>query len=390
MVALRSVAAAVVRPAHARRVVGPSYDALRPSERRRLADDDPDSFFNVVRSVLDYGDDPVPADLLATNAVALERLFTAGRYEQHEPDLFIYRLSARGRTQTAVVGDLPLSDHRSGRILPHEQTRTTKEAELARHLLHVGVNFSPVGLGYRSDVAIAEVVAVVTSSRPPLVDFDTADGVRQQVWAVADPRARAELTELFDAVDVAYILDGHHRVAAAAAVHPHGSFLAALIPDAELHLLPYHRLVQGPLHRPVAALAAAGEPAYRAVVSLAAPLLAPGEGRFGLYAQGRWYRLDRREPIGKAIPAAVADTELLGPLFDITDARTDPRLDFVPGGAPPSRLTALVDEGQGAAITLAAPTVAQVFDEVDAGRLLPPKSTWFEPKLRSGIFLVRR
>lgn len=388
MVALRPVAVAVVRAAYATRVVGPAYDALRPAERRGLADEDPDSFFNVVRSAIDYGDDPVPVDLLDLNAAAVTRLLSSDRYQLHAPDLFVYRLAVEGHVQTAVVGDLPLTDHRLGLIRPHELTREAKEAELARHLTHVGVQSSPVGLGYRRAPAVTDVVRAIAGRREPLVDFVTRDGAHQQVWAVEDDALQRRLRAAFDEVDTTYILDGHHRVAAAARVHPEGTFLAALIPDDELHLLPYHRLVHGPLDRPVADLARRRIPGYDTVAVAGPPALGPGQ--FGLYGDGRWFRLDRRAPMGDLIPAAVADRELLGPLFGIVDARIDPRLDFVPGGAVGQRLVALVDERGGAALTLPAPTVDQIFAEVDAGRVLPPKSTWFEPKLRSGIFLARR
>jgi uncharacterized protein (DUF1015 family) len=272
-------------------------------------------------------------------------------------------------------------------VLAHERTRPAQEDELARHLDVLRLHSSPVGLGYRASPAIDELVAAATAG-PPLRAFTTPDEVAQEVWAVG-AELEGPLRDAFEAVDVAYIIDGHHRVAAAARTGPASAFLAGLIPDTQLRLLPYHRVVAGPIEAPAEELLATLAPRFES-----APLVAgttptrPDE--LVLYLRGRWWGLRLREALGGRLAATLADELVLPAAFGVVDARTDTRLEFVPGSDHLERLAAVADSRRGAALALCPPTVAQVFEEADAGRTLPPKSTWFEPKLHSGVFLVRR
>lgn len=389
MVELRTVDAMLVEGRYATRVVGHAYDALTPEERRRLAAGNPDSFLNVLRST---GDEPDadPFTLLEHNRAALQRLVADGRYRRQPPALYLYRLISGTHTQTAVVGDLAVRHVEAGGVRAHEQTRATKEEELARHLAHLRAQSSPVGLGYRAEPGVDGLVEAVAGAAPPTLDFVTVDGVRQQIWALTDPTVVTALQAAFAAVHATYIIDGHHRVAAAARVDGDGHFLAALIPDHELRLLPYHRIVAGPVPPDLPARLA--RLAERYDITVAVEAASPREAtHFLLYADRRWIALRRRQPLGPLLAAAVADAELLGPLLDVHDVRHDPRLSFVPGDDDVgARAAAAADRGDGAALLLSPPTVHDVFEEADHGRALPPKSTWFEPKLRSGVFLVHR
>jgi uncharacterized protein (DUF1015 family) len=189
-------------------------------------------------------------------------------------------------------------------------------------------------------------------------------------------------------VERAYIIDGHHRVAAATQVDGEGRFLAALIPDHELRLLPYHRVVAGPPPGDQAGRLA--RLAGRYAISTPEWPDTPRHGEdFLLYGRGRWMGLHRRQPLAGLLAASVADNELLGPLFDVADTSTDPRLSFVAGRAP-AEVAEVADRVGGSAVVLSPARLEQVFQEADAGRPLPPKSTWFEPKLRSGVFVVWR
>lgn len=389
MVELRTVDASLVDERFATRVVGHAYDALTPHERRRTAAANPDSFLNVLRSTSDEPEAD-PFELLARNSDALRRLIDGGRYRPQPSALFLYRLVCEAHTQTAVVGDLAVGHVGTGGVRAHEQTRVAKEEELARHLAHLRAQSSPVGLGYRAEPAVDVLVEAVVSSAPPTLDFVTVDGVRQQIWALIDPVLVAALQAAFAAVHATYIIDGHHRVAAAARVDGDGHFLAALIPDHELRLLPYHRVVAGPM--PADLPARLARLAERYDVTLAVEAASPQDPtRFLLYADRRWIALRRRRPLGELLAADVADTELLGPLLDVHDVRHDPRLSFVPGDDDVgARAADAADRADGAALLLSPPTVGEVFKAADLGRALPPKSTWFEPKLRSGIFLVHR
>jgi len=214
--------------------------------------------------------------------------------------------------------------------------------------------------------------------------FTAADGVEQAVWALTGPDAR-ELGRAFAAVRTAYIVDGHHRVAATVRVGD-PAFLGALVPSDQLRLLPYHRVVSGPLPLPAGELVARlGAVPAEAV----APPAAPGEvvARVG----GAWWRgvLPTTGP-GRQLDVVALEAGVLRPWLGLEDPRTDPRLEFVPGHRDLDLLARLADERDGAAFALHPPTVDQLMAEADAGRTLPPKSTWFEPKLRSGLFLVAR
>lgn len=388
MVALRTVDALLVEPRHAGAVVGHAYDALSPQQRRQLAASNPDSFLNVLRSP---GDEPGAdaAELLERSGAALARLIAAGRFRPHPPGLYLYRLRSGQHVQTAVVADLAVAETGSGRVRAHERTRVAKEEELARHLAHVRIQSSPVGLGYRGRPSI-DALAERAAAGAPQLDFETVDGVQHQVWRVADPGTQTALQDAFAAVEATYIIDGHHRVAAAARVDGAGHFLAALIPDHALRLLPYHRVVAGPLPADLPVRFAHLAERYDVAVTEAAE--APrAPDRFLLFVGDGWFELGRRAPLDGRLAVEVADSEVLRTLFDVRDARHDPRLSFLPGGHDIGRRAAqAAAQVGGAALLVSPPSVLDVFNEADRGRPLPPKSTWFEPKLRSGIFLVRR
>lgn len=384
MVTVALVAASVVDPAYASRVVGPAYDALRPHERRALADTNPDSFFNVVRSAADYPDGQPPAGLLDGNLAALQRLLASGRYRPYPPSLFVHRIVAANHTQTALVGDLLVSEHLSNAIRAHEHTLEAKEAELARHLDVLQMQSSPVGLAYRHEERLDRLVAA-TVAEAPILDFVTTDGSRQVVWALR-PAMEAQVIDAAAAVRHVYIIDGHHRVAAASRQHPTGRFLAALVPDNQLRLLPYHRIVAGCSGIDLSVLLSDRFLIER-LTAPAAPLT-PAELTLAL--DGFWWRLTLREPTAGRLSAAIADEFVLEAAFGVVNPRQDVRLTYVPGNRTLRHVADLAAEQCGAAILVRAPTVAEVFAEADAGRALPPKSTWFEPKLRSGVFVVAR
>jgi uncharacterized protein (DUF1015 family) len=383
VVLVTPVRAWVVQQSWATTVVGHAYDGLRPEQRRQLADSNPDSFFNVVRSAHDYGDEPVPEDLQDANARSLKRLLRGGRYRSsRRAGLYLYGLSSGDHQQVAVVGDVPVAAFLNGEVRAHERTREAKELELARHLSDVRMSSSPVGLTYKGEPAIDEVVAVGVRERP-LVDFVSADGVRQFVWELPDGLVR-QLVSLFAGVPAAYIVDGHHRVAAAARVGD-DAFLAGLVPADQLHLVSYHRLVAGPLPLPPAEIVhrLGGQRSRE-------PVLDPGAGHVGLYLAGGWYRAALQPAGNGALDVDAVAQQVLGPLAGVADARLDPRLDFVPGTAAAEVVEQLADQRDGLVVTVSPPSIAQLLAVADAGLTLPPKSTWFEPKLHSGVFVVER
>jgi uncharacterized protein (DUF1015 family) len=299
-----------------------------------------------------------------------------------------------------VVGCVHVEDYAAGTIKKHENTVPEKEEDRTRHILTLRAHPEPVLLAYHGRAEL-DALADEVKRMPPLYDFATADGVQHTVWRVPAPEP---WVEGFRAVPAAYIADGHHRSASAwrAAVRlkaegaPAGGaqdwFLAVLFPAAQLRILAYNRLVRdlgglGPAEV-LRRLAAVGR------LSPAADPVPPGPGRFCFYLAGRWYLLeldpasiDRSDPV-RSLDVALLGERILGPVLGIVDQRVDKRLEFAGGAAGTAALERRVNSGEAAlAVSLFPTSMAQLMAVADAGGIMPPKSTWFEPKLLSGLFL---
>jgi len=392
-------------PAAAAAVSSPPYDVVSRAEAARLAADNPLSFLHVGRAEIDLPDsvgsyDPrVYAAARASLAALLAR--SALRREAG-PGLFLYREVMDGRAQVGVVGGVRVDDYEAGLIRKHETTRPDKEDDRTRHVLTLAAQAEPVLLAYRGRPEIDRLVEE-TMAAAPLDDFTSGDGVAHTVWRVADP---APYRSAFAAVAAAYVADGHHRSAAAARAAatrraegagpgrdaPHEWLLAVLVPAAQLHILPYNRVIRDLGGRDAEALLAALSALGR--LAPTADPVPPAAGVFCFYLAGRWWRLDlpagsidRSDPI-RALDVSLLQERMLGPVLGIVDQRTDPRIDFVGGIRGPRALEAQVDAGEAAlGISLHPTTVEQLMAVADRGHVMPPKSTWFEPKLRSGLFV---
>jgi uncharacterized protein (DUF1015 family) len=373
-------------------------------EAAKLAEGNPLSFLHVGRSDIDLPPDVDPYDpaVYATARANLDRLMREGVLEQEaRPVLFLYQQTMQGRSQVGVVGCVHIDDYATDIIRKHEKTRRDKEDDRTRHVLTLDANAEPVLLTFRDEARLAGLIAEGIRG-PKLYDFTAADGVRHQVWRVADS---GPWVDAFAAVPVAYVADGHHRCASAwragqelrtaAAGQDEAEyewFLATLFPASQLRILPYHRLVRDlnglSPEQFLARLAEVGRVEEARQADPAAP------GTIGFYLGGRWYQLtlppdsiDRRDPI-RSLDAALLEERVLGPILDIGDIRTDKRIDFVGGIRGTAELERRVNSGAMAlAIALYPVTVEQLMTVSDAGAIMPPKTTWFEPKLRSGLFV---
>jgi len=392
-------------PELAATVASPPYDVVSRLEAAELARDDPRSFLHVVRSDIDLPAevDPHDARVYAKARENLERLVRDGTLLREAlPALYLYRLVMAGQAQIGVAGCVHVEDYERGVIRKHETTRPDKEDDRTRHILATDAHAEPVLLAYRGQPAIDRLVAAGMEA-PPLYDFTRGDGVRHTVWRVADP---APYLEAFDAVPCAYVADGHHRSASAwraarqrASESPpppshdeHSWFPAVLFPAAQLRILPYHRVVADlggrPAREVLAELAKIGQ------LSPTDDPAPPRPASFGLYLEGRWYLLelaDRPRPESdpvRSLPVSLLEERVLAPVLAIGDQRTDKRIDFVGGLSGTRELETRVDSGKAAlAVSLFPTTMAELMAVSDAGRMMPPKSTWFEPKLLSGLFV---
>ena len=395
-----------IRPAdndRARRIASLPYDVMDTAEARTMAAGNPDCFLHVVRSEIDLAPDTDPyADVVYDRAdAALRALLADGRLVREQaPSLYLYRQTMNGRAQTAVVACCDVDDYASGVILRHEKTRRDKEDDRTRHILRTGANTGQVFLTYADVPAIDALVAAETA-QPPLYDFTADDGVGHTVWRVTDAAA---LRAAFAAVPRAYIADGHHRSAASyragmelRAADPapdpakeYNGFMACLFPASQLRILPYNRLLLT-LNglSPEAFLA---EVARRFDLAPADSPVSEAGQSCHLYLGGRWHRLSWDVPADASpvdrLDVSVLQNRLLGPVLGIDDPRTSPDIAFVGGIRGTDELVRRVDSGEAKmAFSMFPTTVAQMMAIADAGAIMPPKSTWFEPKLRSGLLV---
>jgi uncharacterized protein (DUF1015 family) len=393
------------KPELAAQVAAVPYDVVNRAEAAELARGNPCSFLHVGRSDIDLPDEVDQYDprIYTCAREALDRFLAQGTLvRDHTPALYLYRQVMDGRSQTGVVGCVHIDDYERNVIRKHEKTRQDKEDDRTRHVLTLNANAEPVFLTYRGRPEI-DALAQSVLRTSPLYDFTAPDGVRHTVWRVPDPAA---FVQAFSQVPHAYVADGHHRSASAwragkelRARGPAGDreaeyewFLAVLFPADHLRILPYNRLVKD-----LNGLSAGGALARLARVGQVTPTDDPvprRPGAFAFYLAGAWYLLeldpatiDRGDPIG-SLDVSLLQDRVLGPIFGIGDPRTDKRIDFVGGIRGTGELERRVNAGETAiAFSLYPTTLDQLMSVSDAGQVMPPKSTWFEPKLRSGLFV---
>jgi uncharacterized protein (DUF1015 family) len=393
-----------VRPAReaAAAVSSVPYDVVNTDEARSLASGNPLSFLHVTRSEIDLpsGTDPYSPAVYAKardNFDALRK--NAPMLQEDEPSLYFYRLRMGGHEQTGIAGCFSLDEYDRDLIKKHERTRRDKEDDRTRHMIELRAQTGVVFLTYRTSEAIERLSRVVTADAP-LYDFRSADGVHHTIWRVPR-RESTSLVDAFQAVPSLYIADGHHRAASAARarnelrdqgnVGDADTFIAVAFPDDQVKILPYNRVVKNLAGRTPAQFLSALRQRLPIRDGAATP---SGKGEASMYLDGRWYAIDlsraRRADESRAhsLDVALLEREILGPLLEIGDIRTDKRIDFVGGARGTSALEAAVASGQAAvAFSMHPVTLDDLMAISDEGGIMPPKSTWFEPKLRDGLLV---
>ncbi len=404
---VRPFAALRPAPGRAAEVIAPPYDVVTTEEARARAAGRPWSFLRVSKPEIDLppGADSHAPPVYAKAAENLARMMHAGVLVRDAvPAYYVYRVAAGDHVQTGVVTATSVRAYEANRVRRHEHTRPDKEDDRVRHMLALNAQTGPVLVAYPRAPALDEVLAEAAHGAP---DTDAAldDGVRHSLWPVRDAARVARIGALFDELPALYIADGHHRSAAAARVaatrraalaRPGGDgshewFLTVAFPHHELRILGYNRVV-----RDLAGMSVEGFLARLrgnfAVGSSVAAVQPARHGEFGLYAGGRWHRLTLRTDLAEvADPAQHLDANLLtehvlGPVLGIGDLRTDQRIDFVGGARGLAELERRVDSGAMAAAFALYPTrMEDLMAVADADEVMPPKSTWFDPKLADGL-----
>jgi uncharacterized protein (DUF1015 family) len=400
MAVIRPFRAVRPDPAAALRVAAVPYDVVDTEEARALAHGNPVSFLHVSRAEIDLpaGTDP-HADVVYRAAAERYRALKhdAPFVQDSAPTLYLYHLDAGGHGQTGVAACYSLAEYDSNIIKKHERTRPDKEDDRTRHLVELRAQTGPVFLAHRPNAQVDELSRRIRSTQDPLVDFTALDGVRHAIWQV-DPKVVPAFVDAFKSVDALYIADGHHRAASAAraraAVRDSDEvnyFLAVAFPSDQLRILPYNRVVRDlkgmtPEHF-------LGEVA-RTFNMTSGPATPLRKGNVSMYVAGKWYTVDLDSAgmtgvsVIDTLDANVLQERLLKPILGIQDVRTDKRIDFVGGAKGTQTLEQLVDGGKMAvAFSLYPVSLIELMDVSDAGEIMPPKSTWFEPKLRDGLLI---
>jgi uncharacterized protein (DUF1015 family) len=393
-----------LRPAPRRvaEVLAPPYDVLSSAEARERAKGKPWSFLHVSKAEIDLdpATDPYDPAVYAKAAENLRRMIDAGVLARDEtPGYYVYRLTWRDRVETGFAAAASLRAYAENRIRKHELTTPVKEDDRVRQIEAVGAQTGPVMLAYPETPAIDALLARAATGKPD-VDVTADDGVRHELWPIQDEATVAELTRAIDALPALYIADGHHRSAAALRVaeargEKDGSFLAVLLPQQQMTILDYNRVLRD-LNglTPDEVLREVGR-RYRIEPS-DKPVRPSHPDEVGMVLGGRWHRLSLKpeiaaEAVQSADPVARLPVTLLArnviePIFGVTDPRRDKRIDFVGGGRGLEELERRVRSGAAAVAFALYPTeMRDLMAVADAGAIMPPKSTWFEPKLADGM-----
>lgn len=408
MLRIRPFTAIHPQPNHISRVACVPYDVINAAEARELARGNPISFLHVIRSEIDLPENTNPYDASVYNKARenFQRFLNEGvLVHDDQPRLFLYRQVMNHRAQVGLVCCCHVDDYINDIIKKHEKTRQDKEDDRTRHVLELNAHAEPVFLTYRDQPHIDHLVELDMNARP-MFHFVAKDGITHTVWSIENTAPYVEAFSHKPGVPLAYIADGHHRTASAVRAgikrgeqNPKHSgeeeynwFLAVLFPTSQLRILPYNRVVkdlkgQTP-EQFLQALKAVGHVEH-------APSPEPAHaGSVCIYVDGAWHSLefdpksiDRSDPIG-SLDVSLLQERVLTPILGIGDIRTDKRIDFVGGIRGPQELQRRVDGGEMAvAFSMHPTTLDQLMAVSDSGQIMPPKSTWFEPKLRSGLLI---
>ena len=385
------------------------YDVYNRQEAREVVSKNPDSFLAIDRpeTFFEPGHDMYAPEVYERAAKELRSRMDKGDFIQDDENCYyIYELTFKGRSQTGIVALSSIDDYLNGVIKKHENTREEKEKDRIDHVYTCKAQTGPIFLCYRQNATISEIIERVKSVDTPIYDFVSEGNVRNRVWVMDDEDENNMISRVFTTINDIYIADGHHRCASAVKVglkmrqegegklkgkQQSDYFLSVLFPDSELMIMDYNRVVKD--------LNGLSKEAFLDKLSekfdlspSKEPVHPSKKAEFGMYLDKNWYRLTAHKDILKedaveGLDVSVLQNEVLSPILGIGDPRTDKRIDFVGGIRGLSELEKRADNDMCLAFSMYPTSISELFDVADAGRLMPPKSTWFEPKLLSGLFI---
>lgn len=398
-------------PSLADRIAALPYDVYNREEACIEVKKEPLSFLKIDRAETQFDNsvDTYDDRVYEKARETLDEMIADGSFLMDEkPCFYVYELTMNGRSQTGIVACSSIDDYVNGTIRKHENTREEKEIDRINHVDRTNAQTGPIFLVYRSVEEINRII-LKEKEKTPVYDFTSPDGITHRAWVISDSNVIEKMEQAFAAVPTTYIADGHHRCASAVKVglkrrkeHPDytgqeefNHFLSVLFPDDQLYIMPYNRVVKDLAGMKKEEFLEAVRKAGFTVSYLGDTPFAPEEkGTFGMYLNDGWYRLtaDKSlvvdDPV-EGLDVSILQNNLLRPILKIADPRTDKRIDFVGGIRGLSELEKRVAEDCTVAFSMYATSIQELLDVADAGLLMPPKSTWFEPKLRSGLFIHR-
>lgn len=397
-------------PEFASKVAALPYDVMNSAEAAEMVKGNPYSFLHVDKAEIDL---PEGTDLYSEKVYLkarenMDKLVSDGICKQdEEPKFYIYRQIMNGRSQTGLVGCVSIDDYINNTIKKHELTRADKEADRINHVDYCDANTGPIFLTYRPQSEIASILADWKKSHAPVYDFVTDDGISNTVWVIDCPELIAKISALFANVDYLYIADGHHRAASAVKVglkrreqnpafdgsEEFNYFLAVLFDCDELEIMDYNRVMKDLAGNSPAEFIEKISEKFDVEAVGATAYKPEAAHTFGMLLEGKWYKLTAKngtfneaDPVA-ALDVSILQNNLISPVLGIDDPRTDKRIDFVGGIRGLVELERRASEDMCLAFSMYPTTLKELMDIADAGKLMPPKSTWFEPKLLSGLFI---
>lgn len=397
-------------PQKASAVAALPYDVVSRREARKMGEKNPDSFLHVDRAEMDLDPeislyDPRVYAKAKENLLRMEREGTLVMEE--EPCFYIYELVQNGRSQSGLVGCASIDDYIEGRIKKHELTREEKEADRIRHVDACDANTGPIYLTCQYTEPLTALMEEWKRDHSPVYDFQAEDGVLHRVWVIKSRAKVQEIQKEFERISSIYIADGHHRAASAVKVglkrrqenpgycgeEEFNFFLSVVFPFEQMTILPYNRVVKGLNGLTAKAFLGGLRFHFELMVMSGFPCRPVEKHCMGLYVEGCWYHLrawpdvyEGKDRIGQ-LDVEILQKKVLSPILGISDPRTDERLQFVGGSCGLKELAAMADESEGAVFVMYPTSLEDLTAIADQGGLMPPKSTWFEPKLRSGLFI---
>lgn len=395
---------------YADKVISLPYDVMNRKEAAEMAAENPYSFLHICRAEIDLPEQEDAYDRSvyekARDNIA-ERLENGVFVQEEKPALYIYRQIMDGRAQTGIVGCVAVDEYQNNTIKKHEFTRVEKEIDRINHFDICDADTEPVFLTYRDDKRIRSIMEGYVANHEPEYDITSEDGIQHTLWVVDDPELVQSLTGLFDEIPALYIADGHHRSASACKVglkrreeHPDYTgdeefnfFMAVIFPDNDLKIFDYNRVVKDLNGNSKEEFLAKIQEAGFEVEEKGSDIYYPeGKHIFAMFLDGKWYKLTAKDSIipdhvTESLDVAVLQNSLLHPILGIEDPRTDKRIDFVGGIRGLEELEKRVNDDMKVAFAVYPVDVEDLLRVADNNMVMPPKSTWFEPKLGSGLFL---